>query len=243
MPSKLDALELSTPKTDALEKTNPIRVAADAFAQLHDELGHSVEGVAALLGEALCDIRAGDDASRRRALDSLHVIISKSASGTDGATRQTLDGIREAALIELVRIYASGPDAKTTLDAARDYELMFPLDSGAFPTKDVRTLLLKGLEAQKKSALSEKRYEQAVDACGALLTVLDEAEGHWLDAGQVDAAGNVRRVGERLDRLEALVGAKDWLRASAEAQQLNGRLPVDLQPRFNTLDLEIRKHF
>lgn len=243
MPSKLDALELSKTKTDALEKTNPVRVAADAFAQLHDELGHSVEGVAAFLGEAICDIRAGDEASRRRALDSLHVIISKSLAGTDGATRQTLDGIREAALIELVRMYANGNDAKTTLDAARDYELMFPLDSGAFASQDVRTLVLKGLEAQKKSAFADKRYEQAVDACSALLTALDEAEGHWLDAGQVDPLGNVRHVGERLDRLEALVGTKDWLRASAEAQQLNGRLPVDLQPRFNTFDLEIRKHF
>ena len=88
MPSKLDALELSKTKTDALEKTNPVRVAADAFAQLHDELGHSVEGVAAFLGEAICDIRAGDEASRRRALDSLHVIISKSLAGTDGATHE-----------------------------------------------------------------------------------------------------------------------------------------------------------
>lgn len=240
MPPQLVVLDCEEATLDISEKPNAMRTAADAFAQLHDELGHTVESLAALLGEAICDLRAGDAPSRRKALDALHVLVSKPISGTDGPARQAFEGIRQAALIELVRINACGHEAQKTLDAAHDYELIFPLDSNAPQSKDVRALLMKGLEAQKTAAFAEKRYDNAVEACDGLLSALDEVDGHWLDAGQIDTPTGVRHVGVRLDRLDALVGAKDWVRASGEGHLLNGNLPAELLPRYNVLQAQIR---
>ncbi len=240
MPPQLVVLDCEEATLDISEKPNTMRTAAEAFAQLHDELGHTVESLAALLGEAICDLRAGDAPSRRKALDALHVLVSKPIAGTDGAARQAFEGIRQAALIELVRINACGHEAQKTLDAAHDCELIFPLDTNAPQFKELRALLMKGLEAQKTAAFAEKRYDNAVEACDALLVALDEADGHWLDAGQIDPPSGVRHVGIRLDRLDALVGAKDWVRASGEGHLLNGNLPAELLPRFNALQAQIR---
>ncbi len=222
------------------EKMRAAAKASDVFALLHDELGHSVESLAALLGQALCDAHTGDEASKRKAIEALNVLISKPVGGTDAAARKTLDGIRQAALVELVRLHALGTDARKTLDAAHDFELLFPLARQSAAAKTVRDLLLKGLEAQKIAALKQDRFKDAVEACEALLVARDEADGHGLDAGQVDAVGTIRHIGDRLDRLEALVGAKDWTRAAAESNVLTGSLPIDLQPRFKKLDAIVK---
>ena len=222
------------------ERRKTASAASEAFALLHDELGHTVESLAALLGEALCDARAGDDAARRKALDALHVLVSKPVAGTDGTARQAFEGVRQAALLELVSLNARGMEARKTLDAAHDFELMAPLGMQSAQATTMRSLLLKGLEAQKTAALTAKRYDNAVEACDALLIARDEADGHWLDAGQIDAMTDIRHIGDRLDRLEALTGAKDWVRAAAEAHALKGHLPMDLQPRFKSLDAIIR---
>ena len=240
MPSSFSVLELPGPDTDTTDKNNPVHMASESFAELHDELGHSVESLAWMLGESLCDLRASDAASRRHALDTLHVLVSKPVVGTDGAAREAVEGIREAALIELVRVNSNGPDAQKTVDALHDYELVFPLDGGAVTTSTVRALALKGIERQKNAAFKEKRYESALEACDAMIIAKDEADGHWLDAGQSSVGGNIRHVGERLDRLEALVGMKDWVRAAAEAHALNGNLPEELLPRYSALQAQIK---
>jgi len=64
---------------------------------------------------------------------------------------------------------------------------------------------------------------------------LDEGDGHWLDAAQIDANTPIRHIGVRLDRLDALVGAKDWIRAAGEANLLKGSIPAELQSRFSAL--------
>ena len=214
------------------------RTAAEVFAQLHDDLGHTVEGLAALLGEALCEISAGDAPSRRKALDALHVIVSKPlATGTDGAARQAFEGTRQAALTELVKLCACGPEAQKTLDAAHDFELLYPLEANAPRSKEVaRVASGKVLERRRRSggAQREKRYDNAVEACETQLIALDEADEHWTGAGQLDTA-NVRHIGVQLDLLDALVGAKEWQRADGLASQLGVSLPAELRTRFEAL--------
>src|SRR6185295_6684247 len=103
----------------------------------------------------------------------------------------------------------------------------------------IRAALLKGLAEQKAAAFKEKRFENAVEACDAQLIALDEADGHWMDAGQIEADGGVRHIGERVDLLEALVGAKDWTRAAGEAHVIRNAVPAELKARFDGLQGQI----
>lgn len=219
---------------------------AEAFAKLHENLGRSVEGIAAILGEALChehlasnDSGPVPDALRRKAIDTLVLILSKPLANTEGAARQSFDGLRQAALLELVKLHARGPEARKTLNAAHDFEILYPLESQTLLAKEIRATLLKALGEQKSSAFKEKRFENAVEACDALLIALDEADGHWIDAGQIEPAGGVRHIGVRLDLLEGLVGAKDWTRAAGEGHAIQNALPVELKLRFEALLAQI----
>ena len=231
------------------ERLLKLQDADDAYVKLHDSLGRSVESMAALLGEALCHEQlalhgaqapAGTaDAERRKAIDALVLILSKPLANTDALTRQSFEGVRQAALLELVKLHARGPEARKTLEAAHDFDILYPLDSQAPVAKDISAALLKGLEEQKSAALKEKRFDNAVEACDAMLIALDEADGHWMDAGLIEPDGGVRHIGVRLDLLEALVGAKDWTRAAGEAHAIHNALPAELKPRFETLQTQI----
>ncbi|HLX59741.1 MAG TPA: hypothetical protein VKX17_00535 [Planctomycetota bacterium] len=239
----LDSQEMAL---DSEDRQRKLEESADVFAKLHEDLGHTVEGLAANLGEALCQAQlsiefgAAGEPARRKALDALALILSKPLANTGGAARQAFEGIRQAALLESVRLHARGPDAQKTLNAAHDFALLYPLETNTPAAAELNALALKGVEAQKNAALRERRFENAVEACDAWLILLDEADGHWMDAGQSNPADE-RHIGARLDLLEALIGAKDWARAAGEAHAMSGAVPAELKPRFETLTAQIKK--
>ena len=222
------------------ELARDIDEASAAFLKLHEGLGRSVESLAALLGQALSDELHADDASRSKALDALQILAAKPLTGSEPQARRSFEGVRQSAMLELVRINAQsrdgregrdGREARKTLDAARDFTLLYPLESRSPAAEAVKLELKSGLENLAAAALKEKRFDHAAEACDALLLALDENDGIHEDS----ATSEVRHLGVHLDLLEALIGAQDWPRARRELDALDGRMPEELKARFETL--------
>ena len=86
------------------------------------------------------------------------------------------------------------------LNAANDFELLYPLDKSSGAYIEMRRLLLEGLDTLGKNALQEKRFDDAVETFDAHLNALDDGTPNK----------TVRHIDLRLDLSEALAGAKDW---------------------------------
>ena len=91
---------------DDTKRQASAKAAADEFAALHEELGRSVEGSASLLAQALSEEFADSETGAHKAINSLQVLVARPLAGATGAARSELDGIRQAALIALVRLNA-----------------------------------------------------------------------------------------------------------------------------------------
>jgi hypothetical protein len=114
------------------------RNVAQEFSDLRAKLGRSIESLAARLGEALSYKLAG---KREKTIDALQQLLSVNLEGSIEAPRAAGDGIKQAALLELVRLHIESGDKKKAHDAAHDFKILFPLDADSPVAKEIESLL------------------------------------------------------------------------------------------------------
>ncbi|MCY3021702.1 MAG: hypothetical protein NTW87_22040 [Planctomycetota bacterium] len=91
--------------------------------------------------------------------------------GWSVSSRQLGDGIKQAALLALVRTHLENGELAKARSAADDFSLLYPLDGSSAAAREIRGLLDDCLLKEGAAALRAGRLQAAVDAYD-----------HWLHA-------------------------------------------------------------
>jgi hypothetical protein len=118
-----------------------ILAVSQEFASLRPKLGRSTEALCARLGEALCCTFAGN---RAKAVDLLQQLLAVSLDGASNASRADGEGLKQAALVELVRLHVQDKELKKARLAARDFAILYPLQSNSPAAREIQRLLESG---------------------------------------------------------------------------------------------------
>lgn len=197
--------------------------AADAVKELsalQTALSRSVEGLSLRFAEALA-LEA--DGKREQSSEMLRVVLSTPLAGWNSEARRNGDGIKQAALLALARLYA-----KDDLEKARaveaDYRLAFPLSHAHAGAAAIRALILNQTLTLGDEALKTAKFPAAI-----------ERYDEWLSASP-DAT---KATAVRLQLLEALIEAKNFQRAKLEIHALESQVTDTQRTRLQKLAAKV----
>ncbi|HYF49443.1 MAG TPA: hypothetical protein VEJ63_08560 [Planctomycetota bacterium] len=196
---------------------------ADRENPSHEPLGRSVELLAAYLGEALALEVAGE---RQKAIDVLQDLVSTRLAGMSLEPRRQADGIRQAALVMLTKLYANAGDMKQAQNAADDFWLLYPLDGQSPAAREIEKALCGELLRKADAALEGGQYQAAVDSYDELLASSQESIRSSIDL--------------RMKLVRALIGARSGDRARQELELLSGKIPQQRRAEFESLQKEAK---
>ena len=113
--------------------------AAKEFAKLRLDLGRSVEALAARLAEGLALSQAGN---LEKAVDALQEVVAEPLAGYSPVARQHTHGLKQAALVALVKIFAQEHEAiSKAQSAAEDFWLLCPLENASPAGREIVRVL------------------------------------------------------------------------------------------------------
>ncbi|HYG77467.1 MAG TPA: hypothetical protein VEK08_20840, partial [Planctomycetota bacterium] len=144
-------------------------VAAREFEGLRNWLSRSVEGMAARLAHGLVLQRAGSEKTQK-AIDAYSEILAVSTAGWGEPSRRLADGLKQAALVSLTRLYAEIQQSDKARAAAEDFWLLYPLDSNTPAAQEIKSIIDRSQLKDAAHALQLGRFELAVENYDKWLT-------------------------------------------------------------------------
>jgi hypothetical protein len=211
------ALSVASGEAAAIEPAAVRTLAQEAAKELNAVgalLGRSVEAVAARLAESLAleaaaAIPDGDAKTlRAKAVQTFGEVLDTPLAGWNEPARRYGDGIRQAALLALVRTHLTVGDMTEAGTAAADFNLLYPLADATAPARQIRGLLSVYLLKEAVAAMQAGRWREGVEACD-----------QWLNQPAFAAAQD-EALGVRMQRIKALIALKDIARAREAAAEL-----------------------
>jgi len=210
--------------------------AAREFDALRGALSRSVEALAVRLAEGLSleaagDVRAqepGPEAQaktlRGKAVEALEEVLAAPLAGWNEQSRRCGEGLRQAALLALVRTHLANHDAAQARAAADDFRILYPLDTAGPVAREIARLLQRHVLLSADAALQAGQHQAAAEAYDA-----------WLSKAQGRAANDPTVVSARLQLLKALIALKDGGRARQEAAALAAVIPPESKAELDAL--------
>jgi len=189
---------------EAGEKPEYAQAAVRELSALQAPLSRSVEGLSLRLAEA---VALAVSNKPQQSQEALRVVLSTPFSGWSPEARQAGDGIKQAALLAMVRLLAPS-DLEGAFAAQDDFNLAYPLDANGPAAEALNLMLADRVEAMGDKAL------QARDWAAAIAQYDD-----WHDKWQTLFTQKAPAV--RLQRLEALIEGGELPRAAIEADVLS----------------------
>jgi len=198
------------------------QAAAGEFAALGAGLGCSVEALAARLGESFAWRLAGKP---DKAITALQHLLATSLAGSTPASRHCAEGIRQAALLTLVKLYVSAGELEKAEHAGDDYWLLYPLEMTSPVARDIQRALEGDRLKAAEQALQQQNYQAAAELFDELLVQSPRGE---------------LKAEMRLNLVRALIGLKNGDRARAELEKLEAVLPAERRAEFESLAKEAK---
>ncbi len=116
------AAQLWLARSDEDRRKEALLLAGKEFAAL--QLGRSVEALAARLALGLAQAEAG---LHEKAAEAFSDVLAAQMAGWSDTTRPFGEGLRQAALVELTRLFARTNQPEKARAAAEDFALLYPL--------------------------------------------------------------------------------------------------------------------
>lgn len=189
---------------EAAEKPEFTQSAVRELTALQAPLSRSVEGLSLRLAEA---VALAVSNKPQQSQEALRVVLSTPLAGWSTEARQAGDGIKQAALLAMVRLL-SPSDIEGAFAAQADFNLAYPLDVKSPVAEAIDLLLADRVEAMGDKALQARDWPTAIAHYDV-----------WQDKWQTQFSSKTAAV--RLQRLEALIEAGELPRAAAEADALS----------------------
>lgn len=219
------------PPAGAAEPEKEAAEAAKEFDALRGALGRSVETLATRLAEGLAlEAAAGSaetqaKALRGKAVEALEEVLAAPLAGWADASRRRGEGLRQVALLALVRAHLANQEPAQARAAAEDFRILYPLDTGGPVAREIAELLNADLLKQADAAFAAGHQQAAVMA-------YDE----WLNrSAAFISANNAATLTARLNLLKALIALKNGPRARQEAAALAACIPPERKAELDAL--------
>ncbi|MFH0939392.1 MAG: hypothetical protein V1899_08945 [Planctomycetota bacterium] len=213
---------LARTATETAPDTEKAMAAAVEFTALSNDLGCSVEALAAQLGESFAWRLAGKP---EKAIAALQHLLATSLAGSTPASRHCAEGIRQAALFALVKLYISTGNLRKAEDVGDDFWLLYPLEMTSPIAREIQRALEGDRLITAEQALRQKNYQVAVELFDELL---------------IQSPRNELKIEMRLNLIRALIELKNGVRVRSELEKLATTLPAERRAEFDRLAKEVK---
>ncbi|MGD0093120.1 MAG: hypothetical protein ABSE73_24675, partial [Planctomycetota bacterium] len=155
-------------------------------------------------------------------------------------SRRRGDGLKQAALLALVRVHLASDQAAQAGAAAADFRILYPLDSSGPVAREIARLLHARLLSQASAAFLAGQYQAAVEAYDAWLGF----RGHDPISGRLEIgivspeSPNAEQLSVRLNLIKALLSLKNGARARHEAAALAAVIPPERKAELDALSAQ-----
>lgn len=188
--------------TDA-ESKERMAEAAKEFEALRNDLSKSVEGMAARLAHGLV-LQAGGRSDK--AIEACAEVLAVPMAGWSDATRRYGDGLKQAALLAMARLYRQARQIEKLHATARDFGILYPLEENSPAALELQRELNAGLREAGDRDAAAGRYESAV-----------EYYAEWIRA---NPAATPDAAAVHIQALKAAIAARNGAYARAEVDTL-----------------------
>ena len=185
---------------------------AACFEQAEKLLGRAMEALGARYGKALAFAQVG---RVKDALVEFDMLCTASVAGCSAEPRAWVEGLRQAAHLERVRLHATADEALGAKKASEEFQLRYPLDLDGSVHRAIRILEGGCLASCGEQALRQLKFGDAL--------LYFQAAFERGEAIQTLPAEQVRRL--RLGHLEAAVMTDNGREAFRVLAKL-GKVPV-----------------
>ena len=180
---------LAADETATKERTSE---AAKELEALRNDLNKAVEGMAARLAHGMI-LQSGGRSDK--AVEAYAEVLAVPMAGWSDATRHYGDGLKQASLLAMARLFHQTQQVEKLRTAVRDFAILYPLDETA-ATQEIRRELSAGLEELGDRENKAGRFETAVDAYSEVLELKKDDSDIQVKAAKAAVQGKDRAQAE-----------------------------------------------